>query len=392
MKISAVICELNPLHLGHRRLLDFAREQSDGVVCILSGNFVQRGETAILDKWARCRLTLENGADLVLELPLPWACAGAERFALGGVSLAAALGAVDLLIFGSEEGDIQRLEQAANALLSREFSQLLGQMESSGETFARRRELALGRLIGPEHAAVLRRPNAVLAIEYIKAIKRENAPIVPVPMLREGAGHDEKASGGQLRSAGELRELLLKGEDISGFVPENTAVLLRELTARRRCPARLAFLERAILCKLRAMPIEAFTALPDISEGLENRLYQAARQAGSLEELYALAKSKRYTHARIRRLAMAAFLDLTADLPARPPYLRVLGMTKAGERILKEASPTLPITARPADFQRLGGDALRLFQLEAQADDLYGLAFEEPVPCGREYWEKLVKL
>ena len=140
------------------------------------------------------------------------------------------------------------------------------------------------------------------------------------------------------------------------------------------------------------MTVEDFAALPDISEGLEYRLHKAARQATSLEEFYGLVKSKRYSHARVRRLAMAAFLGLTAGVPTLPPYLRVLGMTSTGGAILKQASPTLPLALRPADFQRLGGDALDLFEQEARADDLYALALPKPQACGRDYTEKLIKL
>lgn len=393
MKISAVICELNPLHLGHRSLLRRAREASDAVVCILSGNFVQRGEPAVLDKWARCRLALENGADLILELPLPWACAGAERFASGAVHLAHALGNVDRLVFGSEEPDVQRLERVADALLSEEFSRLLSQPDSNaGETFARRREAALARILGPEDAALLRSPNCILAVEYEKALRRERSSILPTAVLRTGAGHDEKGHGNEFRSAGELRELLRTGAEISAFVPESTASLLRELTAAGRCPAEIGRLERAILCKLRAMTAPEFAALPDVSEGLENRLAQAVRRAGTLTELYALTKSKRYSHARIRRLVMSAFLGVTRALPELPPYLRVLGRNDLGERILREASPSLPLAVRPADFQKLGGEALELFQLEARADDLYAMACPIPQPCGRDYTEPLIRL
>lgn len=393
MKISAVICELNPLHLGHHSLLRRAREASDAVVCILSGNFVQRGEPAVLDKWARCRLALENGADLVLELPLPWACAGAERFASGAVHLAHALGNVDRLVFGSEEPDVQRLERVADALLSEEFSRLLSQPDSgAGETFARRREAALARILGPEDAALLRSPNCILAVEYEKALRRERSSILPTAVLRTGAGHDEKGHGNEFRSAGELRELLRTGAEVSAFVPESTASLLRELTAAGRCPAEIGRLERAILCKLRTMTAPEFAALPDVSEGLENRLAQAVRRAGTLTELYALTKSKRYSHARIRRLVMSAFLGVTGALPKLPPYLRVLGRNDLGERILREASPSLPLAVRPADFQKLGGEALELFQLEARADDLYAMACPIPQPCGRDYTEPLIRL
>lgn len=391
MKLAAVVCELDPLHFGHQWLFRQAKERADGLVCVLSGNFVQRGEPALLDKWARTKLALENGGDLVLELPLPWACAGAERFAAGAVHLASALGNVELLAFGSEISDTALLEKIAEALLSPEFSQAFASLPDNGQTFARRREEALCALLGLEVLPALRSPNATLAIEYLKALKRENSPITPLAFPRQGAGHDLSSDGSQFRSASELRTLFRRGRPLGGLAPETTVSLLEELAKKGAAPAEPERLERSILCSLRIMEPTDFAALPDVSEGLENRLFEAARRACSLEEFYELAKSKRYTHARIRRLALYAFLGVTGSLPALPPYLRVLGMTDKGERILKEASPALPLAVRAADFEKLGGQSLELFRLEARAGDLYALALPRPTPCGRDYTEKLIR-
>lgn len=391
-KISAVICELNPLHHGHRAIFDHAREISDGLVCVLSGNFVQRGEPAIIDKWARTRLALANGADLVLELPLPWACAGAERFAAGGVHLAAALGNVTHLVFGSEFDSAEKIKTVATALLSPQFAQVLAELPENGATFAARREQAIAEILGEEYAALLRSPNAVLGIEYTKALLSEGASIEPTVYKRVGASHDQKATAGEFCSASELRELLRSGEAINGLVPPSTEEMILQLAKTGACPADVSHIERAVLARLRTMATADFAALPDISEGLENRLFTAARTAATLEEFYALAKSKRYTHARLRRLAMAAFLGLTADLPQLPPYIRVLGMTKKGGEIIKSATPTLPIVARYADVKKLGGTAEKIFSLEAAADDLYALACPVPQPCGRDFTEKIIKI
>ena len=187
MKISAIICELNPLHSGHQALFAHAKARFGGLVCVLSGNFVQRGEPALLDKWARTRLALESGADLVLELPLPWALAGAERFAAGGVALARALGCVDTLLFGSEEGDIQPLWRLSEALLSPAFPQALQQVDAT-LPFAQRRQRAAAHLVGEDTAALLEKPNCILGVEYLKAILsqggRAEGGDVPPPRRR----------------------------------------------------------------------------------------------------------------------------------------------------------------------------------------------------------------
>ena len=391
LKISAVICEFNPLHMGHKLLLDQMKAISDGIVCVMSGNFVQRGEPAILDKWARTRLALQNGADLIVELPLPWACSGAEHFAAGGVALAEAL-RCDLLVFGSEVPDVSRMDAAAEALLSPKFSESFSEVPDKGLSFAQRREAALHSMLGETASSLLQKPNCILGIEYLKAIRRQNAALTPIAIPREGAGHDRAAENQEYRSAGELRHLLRTGGKLAGLVPENVCVTLEQLLSSGHCPASLSWLERLILCKLRTMKPEDFSALPDLSEGLENRLHTAAREARSLEELYSLVKSKRYSHARIRRLVMSAFLEIPSGLPELPLYLRILGMTETGARILKDATPTLPVAVRPVDFERLGGSFANLFRLEARADDLYALAFPTPFPCGRDYTEKLIKV
>lgn len=391
LKISAVICELNPLHSGHKALFTHAKQRFDGLVCLLSGNYVQRGEPAILDKWARTKLALLAGADLVIELPLPWALSGAERFAAGGVALARALGCVDTLLFGGETADIAPLWELAKALTSPDFSALLRQ-EDDGSSFALRRQRAVARLVGESTAALLERPNCILGVEYLKAILAQGGGLSAEVFPRLGAGHDIPEPNGPLLSASHARQLLGSGEFPLGRLPEETLLLWKELATKGQCPASLARLETAVLCRLRSMTVEDFAALPDISEGLEYRLYKAARQATSLEEFYGLVKSKRYSHARVRRLAMTAFLGLTGGIPTLPLYLRVLGMTSTGGAILKQASPTLPLALRPADFQRLGGEALALFEQEARADDLYALALSKPQACGRDYTEKLIKL
>lgn len=391
-RAAAVICEIDPFHFGHKALFDWTKEKYGGLVCILSGNFTQRGEPALLDKWARAKLALENGADLVIELPLSWACSGAERFASGGVALAAAFPWVDALAFGSEFPDASLLLKIAEALLSPEFSRCLAELPDRGESFARRREQAAAALLGREVLPVMRAPNAILGIEYCKAILRQGAKLSPMAFPRLGAGHGREASGGELRSAGELRELVRKREAVGGLVPKTTAELLRAETVLGRCPGDIRLLEKAILCKLRTMILEDFSDLPDISEGIENRLFRASRQASSLEELYSLVKSKRVSHARVRRLVLSAFLDLSGEVPELPPYLRVIGMTGRGEALLRQESLALPLAVRPADFKRLGGEALVLFEQEQRADDLYALACPVPYPCGRDCRERLLRL
>lgn len=388
---SAIICEFDPLHHGHRLLLEKAGCGDAPVLCVMSGNFVQRGAPSMLDKWTRARLALENGADLVAELPLSWACSGAERFAAGGVALAAAFGR-GRLFFGSEVPDTRLLQRIAAVLLSPEFSRALADCPQ-GMGFAARRQRAVEELLGPAAGDVLACPNANLGVEYCKAILAQGAELEPAAVLRQGAGHGQEtaAKEGAPLSASALRRLTMAGESLEGLAPEGTVRALE--TARRDglC-ADISCLERPILSKLRGMSLLELSRLPDLSEGLENRLYRAIRQAGSLEELYALTKNKRVSHARVRRLVLWAYLGLTRPLPDLPPYLRVLGATSRGWQALGELEPVLPVVARSRDIEALPTEAQAVFRLEALADDLYGLATPSPRPTGLDYTQQPVKL
>ena len=386
--ISAVICEFDPLHWGHLGLLEKAGAKGAAVCCVMSGNFLQRGAPAMLDKWSRTQCALEAGADLVAELPLSWACAGAERFAAGGVALAGALGATHLY-FGSEVPDPVLLLRLAQALLSPDFAQALRLQNQPGLPFAARRQRAVEALLGPEAARPLALPNATLGVEYCKAILSQGLAIQPVAVCRTGSGHGQQApvEPGAVLSASQLRSLARQGRDLAGLVPGFTQAALEEARAQGRFPAQIKHLERAILCKLRGLTREDFAALPGLSEGLEHRLAQAVGKACSLEELYAQVKSKRYSHARVRRLVMGAFLGLEEPLPALPPYLRLLGMSEKGRRVLSRRASDLPLAVRAGDFQKLSPAARESFRLEARADDAYALASPSPQPPGRDYWE-----
>ena len=379
MKTAAVIAELNPFHTGHQYLLDQLRENgAQRVVLIMSGNFVQRGDYAVFDKFDRAAAAVKYGADLVIELPLPWAMAGAQTFAVGGVALAKALNGVDTLGFGCECGDLDALTQVALTLARPDFSRTVKSELSGGVTFAAARQNACAKLLGSSDTALLASPNNALAVEYLTALRGTN--IKPFAVRRIGAGHDAKeTSRDDPLSGSRLREKLRTGEDISAYVPP-TLLSCPHTEANR--------LDQAVLARLRGMEKCAFSAAPDLSEGLENRLFAAARQAGSLEELFRLAKTKRYPLARIRRLVWSLFLGVTAeDTRDDPPYLRVLAAGEAGKELLTGCS--LPVLARAAQVDRLESRGRRVFDLERAADDVFGLCFDPARPAGRYFPARL---
>ena len=325
---------------------------------------------------ARAEAAVRGGADLVLELPLPWAIASAEGFAAGGVGVLAATGAVDTLVFGSECGDTETLKAVAAALESESFAAYLRQGLQEGVSFAAAREAAARKLLG-EKAAVLAQPNDILGVEYCKAIARQGAALMPLALARRGVGHDGGAAEG-FASASHIRELLINGGSADEFLtPESAAICARECAAGR-APVTMANAERAILARLRAMREEDFAPFDGGGEGLYHRFYDAVQRETSIEDILAAAKSKRYAYARLRRLLLAAYLGVTPeDTPQRVPYLRVLACNARGREVLKTMKTTAaaPILTKSAQVRRLDADARRLFALTACAEEQYTLAY-----------------
>lgn len=394
MRVAGIVAEYNPFHLGHAYHLHETRRilgDDTGILCVMSGNFVQRGEAAIMDKWARAECALRCGADLVLELPTPWATASAEAFARGAVELMTRSGIADTISFGSEGGGGEELSAAAEALLTPAYRAALGRELKEGIPFAAARQRAVRELIG-HPADCLSEPNNNLAVEYIKALRSLGTPMAILPVSRRGAGHDAAEASDGFASASAVRDLCLAGrwEDAERWIPGETAEILNRSRALFRSPASLALCERAILARLRTMTERDFAALPDsgAAEGLPRRMIAAAREGKSLEEVCALAKTKRYAHARLRRLILWAFLGIRReDCMASPPYLRVLGVNARGRLMLRnmEHTASLPVLVKSAHVKRLDGASHRLFELEARCTDLYGLCLPRVAPCGQEW-------
>ena len=385
MKTIGIVAEYNPFHTGHAWHIQRTRQlfqEETAVMAVMSGNWVQRGECAVAGKWARTEMALAGGVDLVLELPTVWATASAEGFARGAVSLLAATGVVDVLSFGSEGGEIAPLRTLAQCLNSPEFAAALRRELGPKRSFAQCRRQAAAHLLGEETAALLDLPNNNLGVEYLRFLPPD-MEAVAVP--RRGAGHDSAAEEDGFPSASLLRRRLRAGEvtGVSPFLPLSWKGEAADMT----------YLARALIARLRSMTLEEAEALPDSGDGLAARLLFAARQTASLEELYALTKTRTYAHARVRRLALYALLGLReADRPAAPLYIRVLGFNHRGQRLLKEMNgrASLPFFVKAAHihdktFCHFSPEAQALFALEERFTDLYSLCFPTPRPSGLEW-------
>lgn len=379
MDAVGVVCEFDPLHRGHERLLRRAGESGRVLVCAMSGNFTQRGGAGCVEKFARAEMAVRCGADLVVELPTPWAMATAEKFADGGVSLLAQCG-VKTLYFGSECGDTDALWATAEALLRADVHRAIRLEMDGGLPYAAARQAVLERETGL--GALLTQPNNTLAVEYLKAIRRRGLAAEAVTVRREDGGHHGTAS------ASHIRALLAAGQEAKAFalMPPQAADILGREMKKGLAPVDPARLERAMLARLRLMNEQDFASYDSGGEGLYRRVYRAVQEGGSLGDILTRATTKRYPTARVRRMLWAVFLGLEA--PGEDiPYVRILAATEAGRRLLRQMQDAgVPVLTKAADVGRLGPSAEALFTREARRTDVYALACPgSPLPCGSDW-------
>lgn len=371
--IGAVICEYNPFHNGHAWQLQSMRQQlcCDAIVCMMSGNFVQRGEPAVLDKWTRAQFALQHGADLVLELPTPYALCSGEGFARHAVALLQHTGIIDLLCFGSECGDSDILMRGAQLLLCPQVLEEIRAEMKNGRGFAAVRQQVIRRY-DESIANLLSHPNDILGIEYCKALLACDSSIRPHALLRRGAGHHSEKARQGFASGSYLRRHYGQQEALSLMPPEEVHCL------RQNTPLpSLHLLEQALLYRLRMSTPQQMQQIYDMSEGLEHRICSAARQSSHFEQLLDSLRTKRYPDARLRRVLLCALLGIEKHWNKQPAYyLRVLGLNERGAQLLSQmrTRATCPVLTKPAHYRRLPSRERQLFELECRCTSVYALA------------------
>lgn len=379
--VVGIICEYDPFHRGHARQFHLVREKLPGarIVCVMSGPFTQRGLPALYSSAFRAHAALRAGADLVLELPCLFALREAENFALGGVSVLHGLGFVTHLSFGCENDDLALLQKAAEQLETpcAAFTGALKETLKSGQSFAAAQGDALCASLrgaygdAPLASAFFSAPNNILAISYLRALLRLKSPVQPLPVLREGRYHTSDLAAPGYPSATAVRKALLAGD----FSAAETACGY-PFPAAPLC--RPDALDQALLFTLRRMSPSELALLPDCTEGLENRLHAACREAASREELLESLKTKRYTYARLQRLLSHSLLSVTAGMQAEmplPTYVRLLGFRQESINLLSRFNQSrLPVISKAA--QGPASDAA--YQLDTRAYDLWALGAGMP--------------
>ncbi|AEE91595.1 conserved protein of unknown function [Tepidanaerobacter acetatoxydans Re1] len=397
MNIVGIIAEYNPFHNGHLYQLCTVRKnlKPDGIIVIMSGNFVQRGEPAVFSKWARAEMALCEGADLVIELPVCFSTATAEIFAESAVKLLLQSQVVNTISFGIERYCQKELFYLGK-LLSEEpdlFKHFMNSYLKKGLSFPAAREKAVIKYMMVKNinldrqliSDLLKKPNYILAVEYIKAINKLEAGFSIFPVLRQGHDYHDKELTQQYASASAIRqELFYHQQDFSNELinnlPDSTLRIIKKEIEDGRTPVFLQDFETILLYALRRMPVYELKTYFDVAEGLENRIKKAAQASGTLEQLISQIKSKRYPVTRIQRILMHILLNVPKEIVEirSPQYLRVLGFTQKGALILKKmnSKATVPVITRASEYKNLNQSAKIMFEKDLLSSDVYSLVYK----------------
>ena len=392
--IVGIIGEYNPFHNGHKYHLEESKRilHADYSVAIISGNFVQRGNVSVIGKWSKAEMALNNGVDLVLELPTIYSVSSAENFAYGAIKTLNALNIVDYVSFGSEIGNLETLNLFAEIFTKQpsEYISLLNHELSKGLSFPKARENAALMYLNDirKYSNVLSSPNNILGIEYLKALKKTKSSIRPLTIKRENVQYNDISIKNNFASATSIREMLIKNKlsKIPYVMPKETYKVFYNCYQKGHIVKDLSRYEKEIIYILRKMTLEEISNLPDVSEGLENNIKNAANSCNTLEEFMNIIKTKRYTSTRIRRILVYALLGITKkdmkDSTKNVPYLRVLGFNQKGKELLSVISNNARnidiitsvkkyIDNNPSKYSK------RMLDIDINATNIYTLGYEK---------------
>lgn len=408
-KVLGIVCEYNPFHNGHLYHIIQSKKLTgaDYTIAIMTGNFAQRGDVSLVDKWSKAEMALLAGVDLVIELPVIYSVSSAENFAEGAIKILNSLKIVNNISFGSETRDINLLDRIAEVLHNepKEFQTILSHELSKGISYPKARENALMMYLNDvrRFANVLSSPNNILGVEYLKALRKTKSNILPVCIPRVGAGHNDTTYSKNIASATTVRNLINTNKydslEFKRLVPLTTGSILSENIKKGHIISGLHVFEKEIIYTLRRMSILEIANLPDVSEGLEYKIKQAANSCNSLIEFYNIVSSKRYTQTRISRILVYALLGITRkDMQLSKsisPYVRVLGFNKNGKRLLSmisEANSKLSLITSVKKFEESNKNKNLQVMLakDIWATDIYTLGYEFDSWAGLDYTKRLI--
>jgi len=407
-KVLGIIAEYNPFHNGHALHIAKSKEETGAeyTICIMSGNFVQRGNTSIVNKWIKTEMALKNGIDLVIELPTIYAISSAENFAEGTIKILNSLKIVDTVSFGSEEADIDILNRLATILYNepRKYTELLNAELKKGLSFPKARENAvLLYLNDSKYFNILNQPNNTLAIEYLKALKKYKSHIRPITIKREKAFYNSNCIVDEYASATAIRNMVINGQfdDIRKVMPRNSYDLLLDEIQNKRFVSDITKFEKEILYTLRRLSTFDLKKFPEINEGLENAIKNAANSCNTLSKLINMIKSKRYTQTRIQRILLYILLNITKKdmIVSRKtvPYARILGYTSKGKELISkiyQANPKVTLITSVKKFIDSSNNKTYKYMLNKDilATNIYTLAYQNNSIANMDYTQKIVSI
>ena len=403
-KVVGIIAEYNPFHNGHSYHIQNTKAQTgaDFVVAVMTGNFTQRGNTSVVNKWEKAKMALNGGVDLVIELPTIYSISSAENFANGAVKILNTLGIVDAISFGMEANDISTLNNIANVLNSEppEYKTLLEHELGKGNSFPKARDNALMMYLNDikRYANVLKGSNNILAIEYLKALKKQKSNLVPVGIKREKVYYNSTKIIDEYASSTGIRNLLLHNqiEEVRRVVPAKVFSMLLENIRQGTYVLDLTAYNYEIIYKLRSMSVKEIANLPDVSEGLENLIKEVSNKTNNLIELINGIKSKRYTQTRIQRILLYALLGITKkDMEVSKkmvPYIRVLGCSENGKMLLSQISPKAKVITSFKKFESANRNRriAKFLEIDKRATDIYTLGYKKNSKAGLDYTKGLI--
>ena len=403
-KVVGIIAEYNPFHNGHSYHIQNTKALTgaDFVVSIMTGNFTQRGNTSVVDKWEKTKMALNGGADLVIELPTIYSISSAENFANGAVKILKTLGIVDSISFGMEADDISTLNNIANVLYVEppEYKAILEHELSKGNSFPKARENALMMYLNDikRYANVLKGSNNILAIEYLKALKKQKSNLVPIGVKREKVYYNSTKIIDEYASATGIRNLLLHNqlEEVRKVVPAKTYSLLLNNIRQGTYVLDITAYNNEIIYKLRTMTVKEIANLPDVNEGLEYLIKDASNKTNKLIELINKIKSKRYTQTRVQRILLYALLGITKkDMEISKkmtPYIRVLGCSENGKMLLSQINSKAKVITSFKKFEKTNKNRKikRMLELDKKATDIYTLGYKKESKAGLDYTKGLI--
>lgn len=408
-RVLGIIAEYNPFHNGHLYHIKESIEQcgANYVVCVISGNFVQRGNTSIIDKWTKTKMALCNGADLVIELPTVYSTSSAENFAEGAIKILDSLGIVDTISFGMEAKDIATLNNIANVLYQepKEYVTMLNHELSKGISFPKARENALMMYLNDikRYANVLTGANNILAIEYLKTLKKLKSQLMPIGVQRQKVLYHDEMIVDDFASATAIRKMIAtrQFDDIRKVIPRTSYILLAQELKKGHYVLDLSNFQKEILYILRKMTVQEIKELPDVTEGLENAIKNAADSCNNIIDLVNMIKSKRYTQTRIQRILVYALLGINKKMMEASkktvPYTRILGYTEKGKRLISEImqrNPKLNLVTSVKKFldENKSKNLKDMLQTDIYATNVYTLGYERDSWANLDYTNKIVTI